>query len=377
MRAVPVAPPVGRRATTPTAQRGLDTRFETLARREALLPIKVSPFYRRKVEAEVAALGHTEGPLHRVVRPSAERLAVRAPGEVRDWVDDRDNMPTASSGCVVQKYADRVLFMPTSTCAAHCQYCFRQDVLFEWHARGPEALDAAVAELLAHVEAHPAVREVILSGGDPMTLPTAALARVLEPLHAHPRIERLRLHTRTIAFAPRAFDDPEKLALLARTGVRLVFHLVHPYELCEAVRATIARVRGAGIRCYNQFPLLRGINDHATLLERHLELLDELGVRNLSVFVPEPITGSAAFRVSWDRFERLVDRINRTTPSWINATRFVLDTPIGKVRREDVVGRDRRAGTVTFERDGRRVVYPDLPEALDEPGEIGTLLWRG
>ena|GEM_PF-584303 len=363
--------------TAPAEQPLLDARFAKLARDERLLPVKLTPFFRRKVAEEVAALGHTEGPLHRMVHPTRERLTLRAPGEVRDWVDDRDNMPPASaSGAIVHKYADRVLFMPTSTCAAHCQYCFRQDVLAGWEARGMSAVQAAVAELLAHLEAHPAAREVILSGGDPMTLPTRALRCILEPLVAHPRVTAIRVHTKTAAFAPAVFDDPAKRALLAEAGVRLVFHFAHPYEVCETVRATIATLRADGIRCYNQFPLLRHVNDHAELLAEHLTLLDELQVRNLSVFLPEPIVGSAPFRLSFARVERIADTLYRTTPSWINATRFVLDTPVGKVRREDIVARDPAAGTITFQRGERRIDYPDFPAALDRPGDLSTMLWR-
>lgn len=371
------APMTFRAPVSPAGQGPIDARYARLARDESLLPVKVTPFYRRKVDAEIAALGHTEGPLHRVVHPSAERLAVRAPGEVRDFVDDRDNMPAASSGAIVQKYADRVLFMPTSTCAAHCQYCFRQDVLSAWHGQGLGALDAAVAELQAHLAAHPAAREVILSGGDPMTLPTRALERILRPLRANPQVEHLRIHTKTIAFAPAVFDDEAKLALLADCGVRLVFHLVHPYEVCDVVRATVARVRDAGIRCYNQFPLLRNINDDAGLLSAHLVLLDDLGVRNLSVFVPEPIVGSAPFRLRWSRFERLVDEVAWSTPSWVNATRFLLDTPAGKVRREDLVSRDEARDVLAFVRDGRRIEYPDFPAELDVPGDPAVMRWRG
>ena len=218
---------------------------------------------------------------------------------------------------------------------------------------------------------------MILSGGDPMVLPTAALARVLRPLAANPQVARLRIHTKTIAYAPAVYDDADELALLAECGVRLVFHLAHPYELCDVVTRAIGRTRAAGIRCYNQFPLLRRINDDAGLLARHLETLDELEVRNLSVFVPEPIVGSAPFRLSWDRFESLVDALVRTTPSWIDATRFVLDTPVGKVRREDLAERDRAAGTLVFERDGRRIAYPDFPAHLDEPGDPEVMLRRG
>jgi len=235
------------------------------------------------------------------------------------------------------------------------------------------AVNAAVAELLEHLAQRPATREVILSGGGPMTLPLEALARILEPLAAHPQVNSISVRTKTIAFAPKVFDDAAKRALLAAAGVRLMFHFAHPDEPCDAVRATIARLRGDGIRCYNQFVLLRNVNDHADLLIEHLTLLDDLQVRNLSVFLPEPIIGSAPFRMTFARFERIADTLDRSAPSWINATRFVLDTPVGKVRREDVVARDPAAGTITFRRGDRRIDYPDLPEALDRPGRLSTI----
>ena len=176
------------------------------------------------------------------------------------------------------------------------------------------AVNAAVAELLEHLAQRPATREVILSGGGPMTLPLEALARILEPLAAHPQVNSISVRTKTIAFAPKVFDDAAKRALLAAAGVRLVFHFAHPDEPCDAVRATIARLRGDGIRCYNQFVLLRNVNDHADLLIEHLTLLDDLQVRNLSVFLPEPIIGSAPFRMTFARFERIADTLDDGSP---------------------------------------------------------------
>jgi KamA family protein len=363
--------------TTPAEQAVLDARYDDLARRERLLPVKLTAFYRAKVEAEVAALGHTEGPLHRTVRPTRERFAPDVGGEVADWVDDRSNMPVPESRAIIHKYADRVLFMPTSVCAAHCQYCFRQDVLADAHEAGRTGVAAELERLVAYLSVRPGVSEVILSGGDPMTLPLRDLALILRTLRELPRIRSIRIHTRTLAFAPKAFADPAKLDLLAEADVRLVFHFVHPYEVCDEVAAVLKDLRRRDVRLYNHFPLLRGVNDHVDVLARLIERLDDERVRTLSVYVPEPIRHSAPFRLPLARVFALQDELTARTPSWINAVRFTLDSPIGKVRRENVAHWDAAARRVVFRRDGQTFAYPDFPAELDVPGDPAVLLWRG
>jgi lysine 2,3-aminomutase len=370
-------PSPSHRRTLPAEQAVLDARYAELAARDRLLPIKIPAFFAAKVEAEVAVLGHTEGPLHRMVRPPRERFDETAPGEVADWVDDRSNMPVEGSRAIVHKYRDRVLFMPTSVCAGHCQYCFRQDVLTDAHADGRTAVEAETEALVAYLEGRPEVSEVVLSGGDPMTLPFRDLDRLLRRLRSVTSLRSIRLHTKALAFQPKIFADPEKIALLAETGVRLVLHFAHPYEICDEVRAGLGRLDAAGIRLYNHFPLLRGINDHVEVLSHLIETLDDARVRTLSIYMAEPIRHSAPWRVSLARFFRLQDELTATTPGWINAVRFTLDSPIGKVRREHVVDWDRAAGRVTFEREGARFTYPDFPEAMDVPGDRDVLLWRG
>lgn len=365
------------RPVRPAEQALLDARYQAMARDERLLPIKVTGFYQRKLDAEVAALGHTEGPLHRTARPTPERFTLVAGDEVDDWVDDRSNMPVAGSSAIIHKYADRVLFMPTSVCAGHCQYCFRQDVLTDAHADGRTAVASELDRLHAHLDAHPEVGEVILSGGDPMTLPLRDLALILRGLRARPGLRSIRIHTRALAFSPKAFADPGKLDLLAETDVRLVFHFVHPYEVCDEVAAVLADLRRRDVRLYNHFPLLRGVNDDVGVLARLIERLDDLRVRTLSIYVPEPIRHSAPFRVSLGRIFALQDALVATTPSWVNAVRFTLDSPIGKVRREHVAAWDEAARRVTFRRDGKTFVYPDFPADLDIPGDPAVMLWRG
>ena len=363
--------------TTTAEQAGLDARWQELARRERLLPIKITGFYQDKLDAEEAALGHTEGPLSRTARPTRERFSLGVGDEVADWVDDRSNMPVPGSAAIIHKYADRVLFMPTSVCAGHCQYCFRQDVLSEAHEDGRTAVAAELDRLVAYLGERPAVSEVILSGGDPLTLPLRDLALVLRRLKGVPTLRSIRIHTRALAFSPKIFADPAKLDLLAEADVRLVFHFVHPYEVCGEVAGVLKALRARDVRLYNHFPLLRGVNDHVAVLRALIERLDDERVRTLSVYVPEPIRHSAPFRVGLKRVFALQDALVATSPSWVNAVRFTLDSPIGKVRREHVVAWDEAAGRVTFRREGQSFVYPDFPADLDVPGDPAVMLWRG
>jgi KamA family protein len=363
--------------TSKEEQSKVNQEFQQLSEQESLLPIKVTSFYRKKIEEEIAVLGHTEGPLHRISYPSKEKMKVRAPGEVADFVDDRHNMPEGIPDTVIRKYENRILFLPTSVCAGHCQYCFRQDVLSEQHSNAAASLEEKLESLKKYLKDKPEIKEVILSGGDPMILPFKSLQKIIQTLKEDIKIESIRIHTKTICYSPHVFHDDEKLKLLAKANVRLVFHIVHPYEVCSEVQQTIMRIRSHHIRCYSQFPLLRNINDHVDLLIYHLKNLDNLGVRNLSIFIPDPIYYSGAFRIRLNRLFDLINQFNWKSPSWINSTRFVLDTPIGKVRREDMKSYDEQSETAIFEREGKQVIYPDFPLHLDKPGELETLLWKG
>jgi lysine 2,3-aminomutase len=267
--------------------------------------------------------------------------------------------------------------MPTPVCAGHCQYCFRQDILSEGHAGGRPDVEAAIAELVAYLPTRPAVREVILSGGDPMTLPVRDLVRVLAAIRAVPQVEAIRIHTRAPVFTPKVFDDPARLDALVAADARIVIHAVHPYELCAEVTARIRALDRVGLRLYAHFPLLRGVNDHVDVVRRLIDRLDTQRVRTLSVYVPEPIRHSAPWRIPLARVFAIQDALTETAPGWINAVRFTLDTPVGKVRREHIVSIDAARGLVTFARDGRTVVYPDFPAALDVPGDPAVMLWSG
>jgi lysine 2,3-aminomutase len=351
----------------------INKQYTLLKERENLLAIKVGKFYQNKIDEELKTLGHQDGPLHRSVYPSIEKITLQAPGELKDFVEDRKNMPQLDS-TMIRKYQNRMLFLPTLRCVSHCQYCFRQDVLAEPH-QDNQIFSSKLDTVIKYLQKHTEITEVILSGGDPMILPFKRLQETLIRLRTETRIESIRIHTRAIVFEPKIFNE-EKSNLLGEFGVRMVFHVTHPYEICDTVSQYIELLQKKGVKCYNQFPILRKINDHADVLIELLKKLDELNVRNLSMFIPDPIKYSAAFRMPLKRLCDLLDEFNWKSPSWINSTRVVLDSVYGKVRREDIKEYDEENGLVIFEREGKKIIYPDFPKDLDEPGNVQVMLWK-
>ena len=208
-----------------------------------------------------------------------------------------------------------------------------------------------------------------------MTLSHAKLEKVLSALKETAKVRNIRIHTRTLIFSPKIFK-PETVQLLSDMDVRLVAHSIHPYELCEEVEHYARELDNAGVRLYNQFPILRNVNDHPEVLNRHLVKLDELGMRNLSMFIPDPINYSASFRIRLKRLFKMMDELNWSTPSWVNSTRLVLDTHYGKVRREDLKSYNEETDMAVFEREGNEIPYHDLLVELDKPGNLQTMLWK-
>ncbi|MEM7537208.1 MAG: radical SAM protein [Chloroflexota bacterium] len=285
-------------------------------------------------------------------------------------------MPNELDSILIHKYSQRALFLLTDRCAGHCMYCFRQDVLAEMHQDELPELERRLSKVLAYLKQHPEVEEIILSGGDPLNVPFRFLEKVFDQLKAETSVTEIRIHTRNVVFAPKVLSE-KVCELLGRHRARIFLHIVHPYELTEEVVAGIKRLQSYGVRCYSQFPILRGINDHPAVLQKLLRELDELDARPINLFIPDPIFYSATFRVSLDRLFGLMDNLYWSTSSWTNGVRIVLDTPVGKVRREDVKGWDKETGKVAFEREGEQILYQDFPAELDIPGDVDTMLWQG
>ena len=323
----------------------------------------------KKIIEEIDTIG-IGGPLYRSVIPVKDKIALKTSVETRDYVEEDKHNPVENCDYIIQKYENRLVFIITDVCFAHCQYCFRTYNLSKFQQSNlKETIENKISILKDYLKANPKIKEVIFSGGDPLTIGYDNMKFALEELKQFD----IRIHTRSIVYEPSIFTK-KMIALLSEHNVRLVFHINHPYELDDVVEKKINEIRQSGIRMYSQFPLLRGINDNSKVLIKLLIKMDELNIRPLSIFIPDPISYGAGHRISANRIEKIMDEVNWDTPSWVNSTRFVMDTTIGKVRRENVIKREGKC--ITFARDGKTVDYYDLDDGIDIPSSIDRLLWK-
>lgn len=196
---------------------------------------------------------------------------------------------------ILHKYHGRVLFMVTGACAIHCRYCFRRHFPYQEHVATAERLKEALVWLRAQTD----ISEVILSGGDPLSLSDRRLRELFEQLSALPNVKRLRIHTRLPVVMPARISTAflEMCAQLNKP-LAIVVHANHAAELSDEVAAVLSALRGVGVTILNQTVLLAGVNanlhDQVALSER----LYEVGVLPYYLHQLDAVAGAAHFAVS-------------------------------------------------------------------------------
>lgn len=263
--------------------------------------------------------GDPQDPLLLQVLPRLEETKERT-GWSDDPLDEASHSPVPG---LLQKYSGRALVVLTGACAIHCRYCFRRHFPYTEHATGGAAWDRIVEALAAD----PTLDEVLLSGGDPLSVTDAVLARRVADLESIPHLRRLRIHTRQPIVLPSRVDD-DLLAWLTATRLRpvVVLHCNHPREIDGAVRAALERFRTVGIPVFNQSVLLRGINDHATTLCDLSKTLFESGVMPYYLHSMDRVRGAGHFEVETSIAKRLVEDVQGRLPGYL-VPRLVRETP--------------------------------------------------
>lgn len=215
---------------------------------------------------------------------------------------------------VLAKYQGRALLMTTGACPVHCRYCFRRAFPYGTGALTPARLSAAIKALAAM----PGLEEVILSGGDPLSLPTARLARITAALATISGLRRLRIHTRMPVVLPARVDEPLLNWLRGLPWpVVVVLHVNHPRELSEPVREALAALTAGGARLLNQAVLLKGVNDdEETLAALSLQLF-EAGVLPYYLHQLDRVTGTSHFEVSDAQARRLHAGLLQRLPGYL------------------------------------------------------------
>lgn len=253
--------------------------------------------------------GDPRDPLLRQVLPLEEELAA-PPGFSHDAVGDG---PATLVPGLLQKYASRALIVATGACAVHCRYCFRRAFPYADAPRSPATWHPALERLAADTSLH----EVILSGGDPLTLIDAQLAELAERLATIGHVRRLRVHTRLPIMIPERVTD-ELLGWLRGTRLTpiMVVHANHPAEIDDHVAAALARLVDAGIPLLNQAVLLRGVNDDVETLIGLSERLVELRVMPYYLHQLDRVLGAAHFEVPEAVGRQLIEQLRARLPGY-------------------------------------------------------------
>lgn len=242
--------------------------------------------------------------------PVAEQAAELAPG-------------------VLQKYAGRALMVVTGTCAVHCRYCFRHHFPYETAPARSGQWD----EVLDAIRADSTIHEVLLSGGDPLSLVDATLAELVERLADIPHLRRLRVHTRLpIVIPERVTDELIEWLTCTRLTPIVIVHANHANEIDRHVAGALSGLVDAGIPVLNQAVLLRGVNDSVDALAKLCERLVDLRVMPYYLHQLDRVAGAAHFEVSIERGREIMRELHSRLPGYA-VPRYVQEQPgaTGKV----------------------------------------------
>jgi lysine 2,3-aminomutase len=283
---------------------------------DALFPVRVTRSF-----ASRADLTDPHDPLARQVLPHPAELDGDG---LDDPVGEKAHSPVP---WLIRKYPDRALFLVTKRCHLYCRYCFRRT-----HAPD-DALDPsadAVEAVFGYLADQPGLREVILSGGDPLVLPKRRLLALVDRLLALDL--RVRIHTRGPITFP-ACIDPAFAEELARRGVFVVVHTNHPRELAPDVRTALACLVDHGVPTLSQSVLLRGVNDDPEVLVALFETLVRARIRPYYLHHPDHVTGNAHHRVTTARGLELMAEVRRRIGG-VAVPRYVWDPPSGTGKQD-------------------------------------------
>ncbi|MCC7016808.1 MAG: lysine-2,3-aminomutase-like protein, partial [Rhodospirillales bacterium] len=275
------------------------------------------------ISAETRALiaaGDPDDPIARQYVPSPDEL-ILGPGESRDPIGDTAHSPLPG---LVHRHPDRVLLMPTEACAVHCRFCFRRHALTEPRTMTDAELDAA----LGYGRARPELREVILTGGDPLVLSDLRLGRFVARLDAIPHLTTLRVHSRVPIAAPSRVGPALVAALATRKAMYLAVHCNHARELSPEARAACRMFLDAGIPVLAQTVLLKGVNDSADALAELMEALVAARIKPYYLHHCDLAAGTSHFRATIGEGRALMAELRRRV-SGLALPTYVLDIPGG------------------------------------------------
>lgn len=306
---------------------------DAVMRHSGSLPVGITPYYASLLDRENAGDG-----LRRTHIPVGQEY-IRTPGEADDPLgEDHD----AAVPGLVHRYPDRVLFLATGFCSTYCRYCTRSRMVGD--TTGENSFSRGQWEkALAYIEAHPEIRDVLISGGDALTLSDDKLDYLLSRLRAIKHIEFVRIGTKVPIVLPMRVTRALVRMLRKHHPLWMSVHVTHPSELTPEATQALTRLADAGIPLGSQTVLLKGINDEVAIMRQLMHGLLMRRVKPYYLYQCDPITGSAHFRTTVDKGIEIIEGLRGHTTGYA-VPQYVIDAPGGggkiPLLPEYVVGRD-------------------------------------
>lgn len=321
------------------------------------LPVGITPYYASLIDPT-----DTADPIRKTMVPVGQEFEF-SPGEQADPLAEDDDMPVPG---LVHRYPDRVLFLVTSFCAVYCRYCTRSRLVGktgEYHFN-----TAQFERALDYLRATPSVRDVLISGGDPLTMNDERLEWLLSRLRAIPHIDFVRIGSKVPCVLPQRIT-PELCTMLKRYKPWISVHFMHPREVTPEVHDACGRLADSGVPLGSQTVLTAGVNDDPETMKGLMHNLLKARVRPYYIYQCDPIPGSAHFRVPVERGLEIIEALRGHTTGYAVPT-FVIDAPGGggkiPLMPNYVVGRDGDE-IVLRNYEGKTFRYPDPQPRVGTP----------
>ena len=294
------------------------------------IPIAITPYYMSLIDR----LDPLQ-PLRRAVVPVSQEN-VFSPGEASDPLGEDHDSPVPG---LVHRYPDRVLFLVTDFCSTYCRYCTRSRMV----GNGSPFDSSQWERAIEYIEARPTIRDVLLSGGDPLTLPDETLDWLLSRLRRIKHVEFLRIGTKAPVVLPQRVTPSLTRVLRKFHPLWMSIHFTHPDELTPEASQACERLADAGIPLGSQTVLLAGVNDRVEVMKRLVHGLLRIRVKPYYLYQCDPILGSAHFRTPVEKGLEVISGLRGHTTGYAVPT-YVIDAPGGggkiPILPNSVAGRD-------------------------------------
>lgn len=317
-----------------------------------ILPFSITPHYMRLVSPD-----NPNQPIRRSVIPTQHEFNC-SPGEQTDPLCEDYSSPVPN---IVHRYPDRVLFLVTTICSVYCRYCTRSRIVGT-HGKLPSN-QKYWEEALQYIRQNPHIRDVLISGGDPLMMEDDKIEWLLKRLRQIPSVEIIRIGTKAPVTLPQRITAPLCKMLKKYHPLFISIHFTHPDELIAETTDVCCKLADAGIPLGSQTVLLAGINDNVQTMKKLMQDLLKIRVKPYYIFQCDPIPGSKHFRVPVQKGLDIISGLRGHTSGYAVPV-YVIDAPGGggkiSLQPENLISRNGDS-VILKNYENKLFCYPDLP----------------